>query len=86
MESLSVFQVVKERWGFISYGLVCLSSCFYSLLNNTVGYLDTVLVTLCGLYGAHCLAAVFLFGIAKITEKTNLDKTRVDVEEAVDFY
>ena len=86
VESLSVFQVVKERCGFISYGLVCLSSCFYSLLNNTVGYLDTVLVTLCGLYGAHCLAAVFLFGIAKITEKTNLDKTRVDVEEAVDFY
>ena len=86
VESLSVFQVVKERWGFISYGLVCLSSCFYSLLNNTVGHLDTVLVTLCGLYGAHCLAAVFLFGIAKTTEKTNLDTTRVDVEEAVNFY
>lgn len=85
-EPVHILQVIKERWGFISYGLVCLVFCFYSLLNSTVGYLDTVLVTFCGLYAAHCLAAVFLFGIVKITENTHLDKTRVGVEEAVNFY
>lgn len=86
VKCISKIQIIKERWGFISYGLVCLSASIYLLINISTGPLNAILALLCGLYGAHCLIAVIIFGLLGIEPQTNPDLTQRSLKEAIDFY
>ena len=87
VEDMSKSQMLKEHWGFLLYGSVCIGLSTFSLLDISPKNLFDNMVLLCSLfYGVHCLYAVFIFGFGNRQAENKLELFQRNVKDMIDFY
>lgn len=83
---ISILDVLKERWLFLLFGMTCFFYCIYSLVYVADQAFNMILVSICGLYGLNCIAAVCLFGVSRMQESAKTAVLYGNINGNTNFY
>ncbi len=83
---IPIFSVIKDRWGFMLFGMSIFTYSVFSLLYVTENIFNSILIFLCGLYGANSLLCVYLFGRSRMKKSESEDTLKQDITDFSSFY
>jgi cellulose synthase/poly-beta-1,6-N-acetylglucosamine synthase-like glycosyltransferase len=83
---ISISDVLKERWMFLLFGMVCFFCSIYSLVYVADQAFNKTLIAICGLYGLNCIAAICFFGSSRMQENAKTAVGYGDINGNTNFY
>lgn len=83
---ISFSQLIRERYGFLLFGLSSVLLSLYSLVYSADDFVSVAVILFCGLHGLHSLLAVLVFGRSTMQEGVRDAVKQGHVNDYTAFY